>query len=344
MTTPDPGAHIRQLALDCGIPALGITSVDPLPEHGAALRRWLAAGNHGDMQWMEDTAELREHPASVMPDTKSVLVALWPHHPPKEDIPPDHGRIAAYSYGRDYHKACKKRLIALCRRIEDQWPNTATRAFVDTGPMLERSLALRAGLGFIGRNRALISPDFGSYCFIGVVLTSLDLATDTPPVSQDCGDCRRCVEACPTGALTDRDFDARRCISYLTIEHRGVIDAPLADLMGDRLFGCDTCQRVCPHNRGIDTKAEDWCDTGLYSLNIETVLGWEDDRQVTEALAGTAIRRPKRSGLVRNACVAAANRQLTNTLVLLQNLADTDKDEVVRLQARQALGRFKKTP
>ena len=337
MTTPDKTTFIQQAARDCGIPLLGIADAGPFVEDGAALDRWIAGGNHGDMQWMADTADLRARPGDVMPGAKSILVALWPYHPPVAAIPKDHGRIAAYGYGRDYHKVLKKRLLDLCRRIEGQWPDAKTRAFVDTGPVLERSLAQRAGLGFIGRNRALITDAFGSWCFIGVVLTSLDLQpTSSVPVNA-CGDCRRCIDACPTGALTDNDFDARRCISYLTIEYKGVIDKALADRMGDRLFGCDTCQRVCPFNTGRETGAEPWSDAGLHSLKLTEVLGWRDADAVLRNLAGTAIRRPGRGGLVRNACIAAANTGTVDALPLLRLLALGDPDDVVRQQARQAL-------
>ena len=337
MTSRDLTSFIHRAARDCGIPLLGITGAEPLIEEGAALTRWIEAGDHGDMQWMADTAALRARPGDVMPGTKSILVALWPHHPPVRHIPQGYGRVAAYGYGRDYHKVLKKRLLDLCRRIDQQEPGARTRAFVDTGPVLERSLARRAGLGFIGRNRALITPAFGSWCFIGVVLTSLDLQPTAAPPTDACDGCRKCIDACPTGALTQNGFDARRCISYLTIEYKGVIGKDLANRMGDRLFGCDTCQRVCPYNDGVDTGAESWSDTGHHGLKLTEVLNWRDADDVLRNLAGTAIRRPGRGGLVRNACIAVANTGAADTLPLLRRLAANDADDVVRRQARQAL-------
>ncbi|MGH7507601.1 MAG: tRNA epoxyqueuosine(34) reductase QueG, partial [Longimicrobiales bacterium] len=255
-------AGLKQEAIRLGFEAAGIARLRP-SDHQAFYRAWLEAGMHGEMAYLSraDAVQARLDPASRWPDLRTALVVTLRYTAPDDDIEaaqpaPSRAIIARYARGRDYHKILKKKLLALLAWLEAETgrPLPAARAYVDTGPVLERELARRAGLGWFGRNTMILHPRRGSYFFLGTLLTELDLEADEPFERDHCGTCNACVEACPTGALLGRDaagapvMDARRCISYLTIENRGPIPRELRPLIGNRVFGCDICQEVCPWN------------------------------------------------------------------------------------------------
>jgi epoxyqueuosine reductase len=279
-TDRDLVAAIRKEARRLGFEAAGIAAVGP-SDHEAFYRAWLAAGRHGAMHYLarDDAVAARVHPESRWPDVRSAIVVALRYADAANDdnapnalcgeqaataADPSRAIIARYARGRDYHKVLKKKLLQLLDWLEQEVGQAlpAARAYVDTGPVLERELARRAGLGWYGRNTMLLHPRRGSYFFLGVLLTELDLPADAPFEREHCGTCNACVDACPTGALLGRDasgapvMDATRCISYLTIEHRGAIPLELRPLIGNRVFGCDICQEVCPWNlRDSDVSA-----------------------------------------------------------------------------------------
>jgi epoxyqueuosine reductase len=247
LTTTD---EVKRRASTLGFDAVGIASLEP-SARGAELDRWLAAGYAGTMSYLHRQAAQRREPARIMPAAKVAVVTLtnYFHGAAARAAPEGPGtqRVAQYAWSADYHDVLGRRLEQLAATIRAVAPAAATRCYVDAGPVPERELAERAGLGWIGKNMMLIHPALGSFTFIGVVLTDADLAPDLPFEADRCGTCRRCLDACPTEAfVAPHVLDARRCISYLTIEHRGDFTADQRALVGDWVFGCDVCQDVCP--------------------------------------------------------------------------------------------------
>jgi epoxyqueuosine reductase len=254
MQPPTPAA-VKAEALRLGFVACGITTLEPVP-HAAALERWLRAGFGGDMRYLNRQAKKRKHPSLVDPDAGRAVVVLDNYYyedrpapdEPGAAEPPECPRIARYARGQDYHQVTLGRLEELAAFLRRNGAGAA-RVYVDTGPIPERELAQRAGLGWIGKNTMLIRPGLGSWFFIGTVLTDLQLPPDSPVELDHCGSCNRCLEAFPTGAFVEpRALDARRCISYLTIEQKGPIPPEIVPRLGGWAFGCDICNEVCPWN------------------------------------------------------------------------------------------------
>lgn len=242
---------IRQAALDAGFDFCGFTTAEPLPADGYHLERWLADGFHADMSWMAHNVAARTQPALLVPGARSVVVLLSGYYPGDEPVG-QFLKVARYARLRsDYHDLLRVRLGKFSEMIDGRWAGSVLRHYTDTGPVLERALAVRAGLGWIGRNNCLIVPGAGSYFFISVVFTTLELGPDMPLMADHCPpSCHRCLDQCPTGALVEpRRLDSRRCIAYHTIENKGEIAPEVAAVMNDRVFGCDICQEVCPWNR-----------------------------------------------------------------------------------------------
>jgi epoxyqueuosine reductase len=296
---------VKSLALDLGFDAVGIGPADP-PEHGAEFERWIAAGHAGGMAYLARRRQERLDPDRVLPGARSVVaVALSYYQGDVADV--SWTPVARYAWGRDYHDVIAPRLERLAAHLEEAC-GARSRAYVDTGPVLERDLSARAGLGWIGKNTMLLHPHLGSWFFIGVLLTTAELEHDAP-LPDRCGRCRACLDACPTGAFAaPYVLDARRCISYLTIEHRGPIDESIAAEIGDWQFGCDICQSVCPWNRKAPETGETAFLPSAPFPGARAVVDMTDE-ELRERFRHTALWRSKPDGLRRNARLALANAQ-----------------------------------
>jgi epoxyqueuosine reductase len=293
-----------------GFSAVGITDPAP-PPHADALRRWLDQGRAGTMRYMYRQAARRKNPRLVMDGVQSIVVVLYNYMSVDPPSVPGTGKIARYARGQDYHRALVPALDALRQYVEELGgPGARARSFVDAGPVPERELAQRAGLGWIGKNTMLIRPGLGSFTFIASVFTTLELTPDVPFIADRCGSCTRCLEACPTGAFpAERVLDARRCISYLTIEFRGDIPRETASLMGTWIFGCDVCQVACPWNHKLARPpaaplvpmepARAWVPFNAFAAldesGFDAQYGW------------TPLERAGLNGMRRNSTIAARN-------------------------------------
>jgi epoxyqueuosine reductase len=295
---------VKALALELGFDLVAIGPADP-PEHGSDFRRWIEAGHAGTMGYLERRLEERLDPRRVLPGARSVVCVALNYYQGEAEDHPSWRPVARYAWGRDYHDVIGPRLERLATHLAEAG-GARSRGYVDTGPVLERDLAARAGLGWIGKNTMLLHPRLGSWFFIGVLLTTADLAHDAP-LHDRCGSCRACLDACPTGAfVAPYVLDARRCISYLTIEHRGEIDPALHRGMAGWQFGCDVCQEVCPWNRKAPvTREADLQPCGAYPG--AEVLSRMDDETIRKRFQGTALLRAKASGLKRNAAIYREN-------------------------------------
>lgn len=294
-------AAIQAEALRLGFSACGFAKAEPVSDEMAQkLDHWVNHGFHAGMGYMERNRHLRLDPTQLVPGCRTLIVAALDYYP-QQPIPQEEYQIAYYAYGADYHRVVKDKLHQLFNYIKTLAPEVQGRAFCDTAPLLERYWATKAGLGFIGLNRTLIIPGKGSYCFLGVLAVDIDLHTEHHDRPLSCGSCKRCLIACPTKALTPDGIDCRRCLSYLTIEHKGEIPDEYAEKMGNRIYGCDTCQRVCPHNRHAESTRE-----AAFSLPDEVAAMKRDDwNQLTperyrELFRNSAIERAGYEGLSRN--------------------------------------------
>ncbi|MGE0625012.1 MAG: tRNA epoxyqueuosine(34) reductase QueG [Pseudomonadales bacterium] len=318
MTDPDYNAlkiDIRHWALELGFQAVGVTDLD-LSAHEPAVRRWLARGFQGDMDYLTRNLDKRLHPELLHPDTCRIISARMDYlRPDTEPLTvlenPTLGYVSRYALGRDYHKTLRRRLARLGRRISEAAAGIdhRFRAFTDSAPVLEKALGERAGLGWIGKHSLLLDRDAGSWFFLGEIYTNLPLPVDDPTPEDHCGNCRACMTVCPTGAIVgERQLDARRCISYLTIEHRGSIPEALRPAIGNRIYGCDDCQLYCPWNRFAtpSTEADFAPRAGLEGTALLTLFAWTeaDFLQRTE---GSAMRRISYEQWQRNLAVAIGN-------------------------------------
>ena len=333
--------RLKEQALALGFDAVGVASVAPL-EAQAHYEAWLAAGHHGGMEWLASDKHRRRRaePERLVAGIASVLcVALC--HPPDRDEARDLrlGRIARYAAGEDYHRIMKDKLLALERWIRsDLFPGSGSLWYSDTGAILERGWAERAGLGWVGRHGGVLSESLGSWFLLGEVLIDRELAPDAP-VADRCGTCTRCIDGCPTRAIVaPYQLDARRCISYLTIEHAGPIPRELRPLVGDWIFGCDICQDVCPWNRFAPPARES-------RLHARELAGWSlerflelDEGTFGDLFATSPIRRAGRAGFLRNVCVAMGNRGEGAFARPLARALAGDPEPLVRGHAAWALG------
>jgi epoxyqueuosine reductase len=309
-------SRVKELAGECGFARVGVAPADPV-EHAELFRIWLTAGYHADMTYLEQNVETRLNPQKLLDDAKSVICLAVSYAPGFNETDTD-AFVARYARGRDYHKVLKKRAQVLCDRIREAEPSFSGRAFVDTAPVAERSVAVAAGLGWIGRNGSLIIPGLGSYVLLAEIVCNLPLPPDEPRPN-GCGDCTKCMAVCPTGAIVaERTVDARRCLSYQTIENRGDIPTDLWPLAGHCIFGCDACQAICPHNRRrVVGDAELTASPDAVPLTLQTVLSWsESDWDV--ATRGKALRRAGYRMFLRNAIIAAGNSGDPSLLELLE--------------------------
>ena len=291
-------------ALELGFDRVAIGPASA-PEHGDALRRWLEAGYAGTMGYLERRLGERLDPARVLPGARSVVCVALNYYQGEPAPDPSWAPVARYAWGSDYHDVMTPRLAALGARLAEVC-GAVSKGYVDTGPVLERDLAARAGLGWVGKNTMLLHPDLGSWFLIGVLLTTAALDFDEP-LPDRCGTCRACLDACPTGAfVAPYVLDARKCISYLTIEHRGPIDPALEGELGAWEFGCDVCQDVCPWNRKSPVTREGAFLPSAPYPGAERIAAMSDE-EIRRRFAGTALLRSKPAGLRRNAAIARDN-------------------------------------
>ena len=338
---------VRERALDLGFDLVGFGPAQPFDQERELILGDLAQGRLDGMAWITpDRVRLSCDPEALLPGARS-FVGLGMAYGAGRDSPPigdrPRGRVARYARGRDYHDVIRPRLRSLADAIiELGGPQTRCRVFVDTGPLVDRAAAVRAGLGFIGKNTCLLTGRHGSYVLLSAILTTAELLPD-PLITRDCGSCRACLDACPTQAITaPGQLDATRCISYLTIEHRGPIPAELRPKMGDWVFGCDVCQEVCPWNQARPGAKEKMLaaptDGTGDSLDLIELLAL-DDAGFRARFRGTPLTRPKRRGLLRNAAVALGNQRDPRAVPALLG-ALSDPEPIVRGHAAWALGRL----
>jgi epoxyqueuosine reductase len=317
-----PENQVIQFAKDKGFEFAGIAQAEPLEKELEHFKTWLDDGFHGDMQWMERDPERRCDPERVLPGCQSVIVVGKKYEPQGDPFPEPEkgteeptGKVSRYARGKDYHRVMDKPLKKIAKFLNSLGDDeTRSKPYVDHGPVLERQWALRAGLGFIGKHTLLINPMEGSWFFLGVVLTTLKLSpSPIPHVPGSCGNCRRCIDACPTDAITEAPHrvDARRCISYLTIEHKGEIDDDVAKNFSDWVFGCDICQEVCPYNlkRATPPDKDDFAPSllpGNWSLAEMLEL---TDEELKDTYRQSPIRRSGTESLKRNAEIVLKNKE-----------------------------------
>ena len=292
---------VKARALELGFDRVAIGPATP-PEHGPAFSRWLEAGYAATMHYLGRREGERLDPARVLPGAQSVICVALNYYQGDTTADSSWSPVARYAWGSDYHSVITPRLAELAAHLADAG-GAASKGYVDTGPVLERDLAARAGLGWIGKNTMLLHPELGSWFFIGALLTTAALEVDEP-LADRCGSCRACLDACPTQAfVAPYVLDARRCISYLTIEHRGAIDPALEDALGPWQFGCDICQSVCPWNRKAPPTREPSFRPSAPYPGAARIVEMSDE-ELRARFHGTALTRAKPAGLRRNAAIA----------------------------------------
>jgi epoxyqueuosine reductase len=336
--------RLREQARAEGFAATGICAPDAIPQASARLEAFVAQGLHGQMAWMADRMAWRGNPAALWPAARSVVMladSYAPDRDPMADLArPERGVISVYAGGKDYHDLVKKRLKRLARWLVAAVPGSEVKVFVDTAPVMEKPLAQAAGIGWQGKHTNLLSRDFGNWVFLGAIFTTLDLPKDAPE-AEHCGTCTACLDICPTRAFpAPWRLDARRCISYLTIEHRGPVDPDLRPLLGNRIYGCDDCLAVCPWNKFAVAAQE----AGHAARRAEAPrladLAALDDAGFRAMFAGSAVKRIGRDRFVRNVLYAIGN---SGEAGLARVAADrrSDADPAVAEAAEWAVARLR---
>lgn len=339
----DARREIRDQALAAGFDAVGFARPDAGGRAREGLKAFLSAGQHGDMGWMETKADRRSDPLTLWPAVRSVIVLgmnYGPEHPPLDILERrDRGAVSVYAQSRDYHDVVKKRLKRVARWLHARF-ETEVKVFVDTAPVLEKPLAARAGIGWQGKHTNLVSREHGSWLFLGEIYTALELPEDGAE-SDRCGTCRRCLDICPTDAFpAPYRLDARRCISYLTIEHKGHIPREFRAAMGNRIYGCDDCLAVCPWNKYARPATEPaLAKRDALSAPLLAELAALDDAGFRKLFAGTAVKRTGRDRFVRNVLIALGNSGCPDYSGVALGLLD-DASPLVRAMAVWALGRL----
>jgi epoxyqueuosine reductase len=332
-------SRLKRRAHELGFALVGIAPAAPADDF-AHLQAWLERGYAGQMAYMQRHADARRDPTSILPDVRSIVMVAMTHGGgPPETLPANHGKVARYARSEDYHDILRPRLNQLLDWFQAEVPGSAGRGVVDTAPLLERDFARRAGLGWIGKNTMLLRPRLGSYFLLGALLVDRELTPDAPFTANHCGTCTACLEACPTAAFPGPgQLDARRCISYLTIELREPIPAELRESMGDWVFGCDVCQEVCPWNRHAPLEGALELRPELHSLDLIELLGLSDEA-FRQRFRDTALWRTKRRGLLRNAAIVLGNRGDHSALPALRRAAE-DPEPLIRDAAQWAIARI----
>jgi len=339
--------QMREAARQLGFEVVGVTSVAPLARDEKAFREWCVSGFAAGMDYMTRSPQMHAQPQLLAPWSVSLITLAVNYYAAAPEFEHEHlyGRVARYAWGRDYHEVVKPRLAALAAEIERLAARPLhARCFVDAVPLLERAAAARAGLGFFGKNTNLLQSSRGSWFFLAEILVDLDLPADPRDVRVSCGSCRRCLDACPTEAFEGPYvLDSRRCISYLTIENKGVIPRELRKGLGEWIFGCDVCQDVCPFNRfSSDTL---WPELRPEAgagprLDLVELLSIATDAEFRARFRGTPLTRPKRKGLLRNAAVVAANVGCTAAVPALVELVEHDPEPLIRSHSLWALSQL----
>jgi len=333
--------QIREWAREMGFQQTAVSDV-ALADWRERLQHWLAQGYHGEMEWMERHADKRGRPELLFPGVARAIVCRMDYLPAEylpADQDPELASVSRYALGRDYHKLMRRRLARLARRIRETAGGGRFRAFVDSAPVPERALAAKAGLGWVGKNTMLINRNAGSWFFLGVIYTDLPLPVDAPYKRGLCGSCRACLDLCPTRAFTGPgELDARRCISYLTIEYKGSIPAELRPLIGNRIFGCDECQRVCPWNRYAQISAEPDFQPRqrLDRTPLHELFAWSEE-EFLRRTEGSALRRLRYECWLRNLAVALGNAPPSTENQKSLQARSADPSALVREHVRWAL-------
>ena len=334
---------LAQRARDEGFAAMGITRPDAIPLAPARLDAFLAAGRHGQMEWMNERTTWRADPAALWPDARSVIMlaeSYTPEHDPLAVLAQrESGAISVYAQNRDYHDVVKARLKRLGRWLIEQGGG-GIKVFVDTAPVMEKPLAAAAGLGWQGKHTNLLGRELGNWVFLGAIFTTLDLPADAP-ARENCGNCTACLDICPTGAFpAPYQLDARRCISYLTIEHKGPVDPELRPMLGNRIYGCDDCLAICPWNK-FAQKAQEAKYTAREDLKAPdlAMLAGLDDAAFRALFSGSPVKRVGRDRFVRNVLYAIGNSGAPRLAEAARPLLE-DPDPTVAEAARWAVSRL----
>jgi len=346
-----PLKELLTLAKPLGFALLGVAEAKPTARPGF-VRDWLGTGRHGEMGYLAQHVDKRLDPRALLPGARSIICAAdqYAHADPQvQDEPKTSGRIARYAWGDDYHKVLKKRLHKLADLLSAQFPQATFKTAVDTAPVMEREHAQRAGLGWTGKHTLLIHPQRGSYLLLGEIITTLAVEPTGESITDHCGSCTRCIDACPTQCIEPYALDATRCISYLTLEHRSAIDADLHEAMGDWVAGCDVCQEVCPYNQAARLETHGVKPSQVAyeprapgpRVALLELLEWNAEAR-SRAFTRSALKRIKLDMLKRNALIAAGNylRQHNDAALRqrVQNIAQDEAEaEMVRKTARQVL-------
>ncbi|SEI58198.1 epoxyqueuosine reductase [Pseudomonas linyingensis] len=347
-TAPDLVAlaqSIRDWGRELGFQQVGIAGIE-LDEHEAYLQRWLAAGHHGEMDYMAAHGHKRSRPGELVPGTLRVISLRMDYLPGDTRMTevlasPDKAYVSRYALGRDYHKLIRKRLQQLAERIQTAVGPFGHRAFVDSAPVLEKALAQQAGLGWIGKNTLLLNKKAGSWFFLGELYVDLPLPVDAPHTSEHCGRCQACLDICPTAAFVGpQQLDARRCISYLTIEFKGPIPEELRPLIGNRVFGCDDCQLVCPWNRFARPTAQGDFQPrhNLDNSELAALFRWSEEEFLART-EGSPLRRAGYQRWLRNLAVGLGNAPSSIAVIEALRLRRDDPSELVREHVEWALAR-----
>ncbi len=335
--------RIRDEALRLGFDAVGFARPDAVAEAGERFQAFIAAGMHGDMGWLADKADRRRHPNALWPEAKAAVMLGLNYGPVEDPLPAlkrrERGVVSVYARGKDYHEVMKPRLKALARMIHGEF-GAEVKVFVDTAPLLEKPLAAAAGLGWQGKHTNLVSRGFGSWLFLGAILTTLDLTPDDGEADH-CGSCQACLDICPTAAFPGPyRLDARRCISYLTIEHRGPIPREFRTAMGNRIYGCDDCLAVCPWNKFATSGREPaLAPREAATLPLLSDLASLDDAAFRARFAGSPVKRTGRERFIRNVAIALGNSGNPEAVPVLAALA-ADGSALVRGAAVWGLSRL----
>ena len=345
---------ITDIAFDLGFDAVGISLAEDLQSSNEHFLKWREAGFAADMSYLLRDNPINAKPKQILNEAKSVISLLVNYYTePPPDPGPDYGRVAAYAVGFDYHKILKKKIKQFQEKIQKEVGTRSpcpfiSRGFSDSVPLLEKSFAKKSGLGFFGKHTLIINKPFGSYFFICELISNLEIEVDKER-NGTCGKCTRCIDVCPTDALGvgthqgEPLLDARLCISYQTIENKGIIPIELREKFGNWIFGCDLCQMVCPYNKKIreTTWKEFKPSSGIgHWIRLKDILSIRSEKEFHEKFCHTTLMRPKRSGLIRNAAIVSANRHSEEALPELIWLAENEVDPIIREHVLWALARY----